>query len=209
MKLKPAMLSSLALISVLVVGATLSLSSKSDPTATSEKLAFTDSLVTSGDDYGNEELAEIPTAYRAAIQSEPKPEALRLEIPSAELRLLSDAGREALDLSFEALHFDSTRQQLVDAYSSGLKAIPDHLVMALHLDKKDSGDFETLKPKSADGSPASWVVKSDSGNQPILSLTHGLADGSVIRTWIEMGDIPNYEQDILYLHWLVNRMRAM
>lgn len=125
---------------------------------------------------------------------------------------LTEAEIFALEQSFEALHLDSTREQLFEAYDVAMARIPSEPVEALHATLLDRGQYEVID---------AHVTRNDAGhryihvprevqqqNKPVLSLTHYLADGKVHRTWIEPGDMPSFEQDIRYANWLMDRIRG-
>jgi hypothetical protein len=125
---------------------------------------------------------------------------------------LEEAEVFALEQSFEALHFDSTRGQLLEAYEAAVGRVPSEQVQALHARLLDLGQVEVLDAKATttpEGHQVFTVPRPvRRQNRPVLSMTHYLADGTMNRTWIEPSDMPAFEQDIRYANWLMDRIRG-
>jgi hypothetical protein len=125
---------------------------------------------------------------------------------------LSAADISALKSSFDALHFGSTKDQLREAYNSALERVPSDLISGLHKDKLAKGEFEILDVPVTKMENGGWATHFTSEvlkqNKPVLSLSHCLPDGRVVRTWLTPSDVAAFEQDILYLDWIVARLRG-
>jgi hypothetical protein len=149
----------------------------------------------------------LPSDPILAGSDEPGPD---LPVPASPT--LEEADVLALERSFEALHFYSTREQLLETYEAAMERIPSEQVETLHARLLDLGQVEVIDAKAtttAEGYRVYTVPREvRRQNRPVLSRTHYLADGAMHRTWIEPKDMPAFEQDIRYADWLMDRIRG-